>query len=241
LASQPSLSRFENSQDFAVFKRLNALLLEVAKQDLQQASEIVMDLDSTDDETHGKQQLSFFHGFYNQHMFHPLLVYANGKLIAVLLRPGNVHSGRGATALLRTLIRKIRSFTTSPITVRADAGFSLPRLYRMLEKEGIRYVIGLITNDKLRAYATRAMGRAQKLFVQKKVPIQLLGSTQHQAQSWSKSRRQGSWPSRFLRNLKNLRCTKTLLPVLDSSTQKQAQSSASQYLCFNWPISLQLL
>jgi hypothetical protein len=60
------------------------------------------DIDSTDDETHGDQQLSFFHGFYDHHMFHPLLVYdaLSGQLITVLLRPGRAHAAKGAISVL---------------------------------------------------------------------------------------------------------------------------------------------
>jgi hypothetical protein len=55
---------------------------------------VVLDIDSTDDETHGQQQLTFFHGFYDQHMYHPLLVFdgESGELVSCLLRPGNAHT-----------------------------------------------------------------------------------------------------------------------------------------------------
>ena len=32
---------------------------------------IVIDIDATDDSTHGQQQLSFFHGYYEEDMYHP--------------------------------------------------------------------------------------------------------------------------------------------------------------------------
>ncbi|MBW2140516.1 MAG: transposase, partial [Deltaproteobacteria bacterium] len=36
---------------------------------------LMLDLDATDDPTHGQQQLTFFHGFYGQYMYHPLLIF----------------------------------------------------------------------------------------------------------------------------------------------------------------------
>lgn len=189
LASQPTLSRFENGVMWKAINGFNALLFEVAWRDLQNAKEILLDIDSTDDETHGKQQLSFFHGYYDQHMFHPILVYANGRLIFVLLRPGNVHAGRGATSIVQKLIRRIRVLGKKRISVRADAGFALPRFYAMLEAEKVQYTIGLITNDRLRAYAEKALERSRRKYLRTGTIHQLFGSVFHRAQSWSKRRR----------------------------------------------------
>lgn len=58
---------------------------------------IVWDIDSTDDPTHGQQQLSGFHGYYDQHMYHPLVIFdgERGQLVSVVLRPGTAHAARG--------------------------------------------------------------------------------------------------------------------------------------------------
>ena len=54
-------------------------------------SKIILDLDSTDDHTHGQQEFSFYHGYYRNHMLHPLLIFdaATGDLVCAVLRPGN--------------------------------------------------------------------------------------------------------------------------------------------------------
>jgi hypothetical protein len=189
LASQPTLSRFENRQMWRVLCQLNELLLDVARPALSKAKRIVIDIDATDDETHGHQQLSFFHGFYDQHMFHPILIYANDRLVFALLRPGNVHAGRGATSIVRKLIGQIRAFSQAAIELRADAGFALPRFYDMLEAEGILYAIGLISNDRLRSYAERALERSKRKFSQTQQVVQVFGSVRHRAQSWKRTRR----------------------------------------------------
>jgi hypothetical protein len=189
LASQPTLSRFENAQGWRVLKGLNELLLKIALPELKHAKEIVLDFDSTDDETHGNQQLAFFHGYYDQHMYHPLLVFANQRLIFVLLRPGNCHAGRAVTPVGRKLIERLRAGTSAKLTVRADAGFALPRFYKMLEAQGVEYTIGLITNDVLRTYADAAMGEARTAYQVTQQPGQRFGSVMHQAGSWQKPRR----------------------------------------------------
>jgi len=99
LSSQPTLSRLENAVDACA---LRAVLREIEEQYVRsftQAPEVlVLDIDSTDDPTHGQQQLSFFHGYYDQHMYHPLLIFdgERGHLVSAVLRPGNAHAARGA-------------------------------------------------------------------------------------------------------------------------------------------------
>lgn len=98
---------------------------------------IVLDIDSTDDQTHGDQQLAFFHGFYDQHMFHPLLVFdaLSGQLITALLRPGRVHAAKGAITVLTRLIRAIRQRCPhASILVRGDSAFAMPKLLDRLEQ-----------------------------------------------------------------------------------------------------------
>ena len=102
LSSQPTLSRFENG---ITGRELNQLWRRFEQQyvdGLDPATPyVVLDIDGTDDPTHGDQQLSFFHGFYDQHMFHPVLVFDgdSGELITALLRPGKAHAARGAATI----------------------------------------------------------------------------------------------------------------------------------------------
>jgi hypothetical protein len=73
-------------------------------------SKILLDFDSTDDPTHGEQEGSYYHGYYEQHMYHPLLVFdgETGQLITVVLRAGNTHSSRGAVTILKRNISRLR-------------------------------------------------------------------------------------------------------------------------------------
>ena len=112
---------------------------------------IVLDIDSTDDPTHGQQQLSFFHGYYDQHMYHPLLIFdgESGQLVSAVLRPGNAHAARGAMGVLRRIIRRLKQrFPHVQIVVRGDSAFAVPRLLRMLEE--LERELG---RDRLRLWA----------------------------------------------------------------------------------------
>ena len=137
LSSQPTLSRFENAVSGRTLNLLRQRLEETYVAGLPADTQVVvLDIDSTDDETHGRQQLTFFHGFYDQHMYHPLLVFdgESGELVSALLRPGNAHAARSATSLLRGIIRRIKArFPQAQVVVRADAGYCLPRLLAIAE------------------------------------------------------------------------------------------------------------
>jgi hypothetical protein len=193
LASQPTLSRFENAPTAKQLRRLADRLFDLyLTTHARHRSVIVLDIDSTDDPTHGKQQLSMFHGFYDQHMYHPLLVFdgLSGFPLAAVLRPGNVHAAHRAVALLKRLIKKLKkAYPGTPILLRADAGFAVPAIYGLCEQQGICYTIGLITNQRLRSRTTQLLTTAQQQFQLTGEKQRLFTSFAHRADSWQRHRR----------------------------------------------------
>jgi hypothetical protein len=193
LASQPTLCRFENRVTRRDLRRLADRLFSLYLKTHPASREvIVIDIDSTDDPTHGHQQLSFFHGYYEEHMYHPLLVFdgMTGFPMACVLRPGNTHSSHRAVAVLKRIIKKLKKrYPGVPIVLRADAGFAVPALYRLCEKEAIHYVIGLITNDRLTKKGAKVLARAQKNFRETQDKQRLFGTFGYRADSWQRSRR----------------------------------------------------
>ena len=173
LSSQPTLSRLENAVDG---RALRAVLHEIEEQyvrSFQQApAVVVLDIDSTDDPPHGQQQLTFFHGYYDQHMDHPLLIFAGegGQLVSAVLRPGNAHAARGAMGVLRRIIGRLKQrFPQVQIVVRGASAFAAPRLLRMLEEldrelGGIAYVFGLAQNAVLLRHGAGALTEARARF-----------------------------------------------------------------------------
>jgi DDE family transposase len=197
LSSQPTLSRLENAVDL---RQLRALVCEIEEQyvrSLAAAPEvIVLDIDSTDDPTHGQQQLSFFHGYYDQHMDHPLLIFdgERGQLVSVVLRPGNVHAARGAMGVLRRVIYRLkRRFPQTQIVVRGDSAFAVPRLLRMLEElnrelGGVAYVVGLAQNAVLLRFGATALSEAHCRFRATKQTVQYFDAFAYAAESWPQTR-----------------------------------------------------
>src|SRR6202140_327277 len=162
LGSQPTLSRWENSPAPRDLLRLQDALLDwflkICGKQVRKRGEILLDVDSTDDPTHGQQQLSFFNGAYGQHRYHPMLIFERhtGCLLAARLRPGPASShARIVPLLLRLVPRLQREFPNGPIKLRADAGFAPPLLYEFCEFFGIQYAIGIGTNSRLQSEAQR--------------------------------------------------------------------------------------
>ena len=193
LASQPTLSRFENRATAKDLRRLSDCLIELyLKTHPGPRKVIVLDMDATDDPTHGQQQLSFFHGYYEEHMYHPLLVFdgRDGFPLAEVLRPGNTHASHGALAVLKRLIKKLKgAYPEALILFRADAGFAVPALYDYLEEQNISYVIGFITNSRVLAQAAPLLAQAQRQYQETGEKQRLFTSFNYQAESWDQSRR----------------------------------------------------
>jgi hypothetical protein len=193
LASQPTLSRFENRVTTKDLRRLSDWLLDLyLKTHPGPRKIIVLDMDATDDPTHGQQQLAFFHGYYEEHMYHPLLVFdgRTGFPLAAVLRPGNTHSSYRALAVLKRLIKKLKkAYPGALILFRADAGFAVPALYEYLEEQKIRYVIGFITNNRVLEKAAPLLEKAQRQYLETGEKQRLFTSFSYQAESWDLSRR----------------------------------------------------
>lgn len=199
LASQPTLSRLENAADRHTCHRLALALLAVYLRERERdgaPTHLVLDLDGTDDPTHGAQEGSAYHGYYGQHMDHPLLVYDGepGQLLAAILRPGTAHAGRGVLTLLRLLIPRRRArWPGGPIELRADSGFATPRLYTYCEAAGLGYTIGLATNPRLTALAAPQLAEAERQQAAqgegRRAPVRLVGEATYQADSWDRARR----------------------------------------------------
>jgi DDE family transposase len=197
LSSQPTLSRLENAVDVG---KLRALVCESEEQYVRSfvtaPDVIVLDIDSTDDPTHGQQQLTFLHGYYDQHMYHPLVIFdgERGQLVSVVLRPGNAHAARGARGVLRRIIERLKQrFPQTQIVVRADSAFAAPRILCMLEElnrelGGVAYVIGLAQNAVLLRCGAAALSEARRRFLAAKQTVQHFDAFPYAAESWPQVR-----------------------------------------------------
>lgn len=196
LASQPTLSRFEQ-RDAGELLRMSEELVDLWIDQLlargpKAWKKIVLEFDSTNDPTHGAQQLSMFHGYYDQNIYHPLLVFdAEGWPVAVVLRPGRASASHGAASVLLRIFEKIvdRLPPRAEITFRADAGFAIPELYDLCETMGIRYVIGQNTHPEYKLAVANTLAEANRQFESTGTKARLFTEFEYQANTWNRPRR----------------------------------------------------
>lgn len=196
LGSQPTLSRWENAPAGRELVHLTEALLQqfirVCGPQVRRRGEILLDLDSTDDPTHGQQQLSFFNGAYGQHMYHPLLIFERhtGCLLSARLRPGNASSHARILPMLARLVPRLQAaFPGVRIQLRADAGFALPLLYEFCEYFDIQYAIGIGVNPVFQQRAEPQQEHLALRYRRTQLPQRSFSSFRHRARSWPRQRR----------------------------------------------------
>ena len=143
LASQPTLSRFENAAGrgalYDMGCELVARVVERHRRRLGRVRRITIDLDPTDDPTHGAQQYSLFNGYYDNWCYLPLLAFLTFDrepeqyLCSAVLRHGKAVASEGGVALLARLLPLLRcAFPRARFPVRLDGGFASPALFDFL-------------------------------------------------------------------------------------------------------------
>lgn len=154
---------------------------------------IIIDLDPTDDPTHGQQVLSFYHGYYDQHQYFPLLLFdgESGFPLGAWLRPGKVHASCGAVGALEMIVEQLRAaWPGITIIVRGDSGLAVPEMYEYCEENGLLYAFGYASNAVLKRRTDWLLKTVEFAVQMWGEPIQkFLAIEDYQAESWSRPRR----------------------------------------------------
>src|SRR5271156_228194 len=194
LASQPTMSRWENAPDLRTLIRLTRAMVDLWCKSCRRAPKaITLDIDDTADTVHGHQQLSLFNAHYDERCFLPIHVYDadTGHCVLTILRPGKTPDGKEVSAHLRRLVRRIRQhWPDTVITIRGDGHYGRREAMEWCEKNGIRYVFGLSKNATLDAqvYAKADEVRTRRAIGNLDV-VRDYGETRYAAKSWSHPRR----------------------------------------------------
>jgi len=201
LASQPTLSRFENAVRPRHLYRMGEALAEVVierqrRRRRGRARRIALELDPTDDPTHGGQQLSFFNGHYDTWCYLPVAAFVRfddepeQHLVAAVLRPGNATASLGALGLLRRLIERLNNaFPKTPLLVRLDGGFATPEILDYLDVQAVEYVVAMAGNSVLKRHAEPLMKKARRRSQVTGETEHLYGECRYAARSWPHRRR----------------------------------------------------
>ncbi len=197
LASQPTLSRFENAVSIADLNRLRELFVTLFIQSFDASlggaapDRITLDLDAWDDQTHGQQQLTLFHGHYDHYQYYPLSITCaeNDQLVMIGLRHGTAAAFLGADDDLRYIVERVRAvWPDIEIHVRADAGFGVPLMLELCDELRLIYTFGYGMNPVLKRHTDELLQRLQKQFAETSKPQREFVQWEYQARSWSAPR-----------------------------------------------------
>jgi len=192
LASQPTLSRFENRIDIPSLWRLRDVLID---QFLASFADppvtLTFDLDAVDDETHGHQQLTLFHGYYEQYQYLPLVITCaqTDDLVMVSLRHGTAAAALGADDDLEYLLTRVRA--TWPgvrIRVRGDCGFGVPGMHALCDRADVMYTFGQSANAVLQRETEALLQEAVRRWDQTGEPQRLFTGFWYRAHTWARPR-----------------------------------------------------
>ena len=125
-------------------------------------SEIILDLDATDDPVHGEQEGRFFHGYYDCYCYLPLYVFCGRHLLDAKLRRASLDAADGAVEAVARIVAQIRRrWPKVRILVRADSGFARDELMTWCEANGVHFLFGLAKNDRLIAMIAGELAQAE--------------------------------------------------------------------------------
>lgn len=199
IASQPTISRFENDVDPRSLVKMSYALAEtvIARHRERIAPRLItIDMDPTDDPTYGQQQLSFFNAHYDNYCYLPMACFLqfdeepDQYLFAYVLRAGDAPSSFGAVALLSRTIKLLKKeFTQTRIRVRLDGGFATAEVFDFLDEAGVEYVVSMGKNSKLQEYAAALMEKVRWDSYYSGQTEKAYGECTYEARSWGRERR----------------------------------------------------
>ena len=190
-ASTSQMSRFETeilSRDANVqaLADLNGKWIMEANRH-SRTKDLILDMDSSESPTHGRQEGSAWNGHFACTCYHPLFCFnQHGDLERAMLRRGNVHSAANWRSVLEPVVARYRTAMMNRY-FRGDAAFAQPELYEYLEAEHFHYAIRLPGNDilhrEIEHLTTRPVGRPSFK------PQVFYHGFMYQAKSWNRPRR----------------------------------------------------
>jgi len=192
LASQPTLSRFENAITPKSLFRLQDVLLDQFVSSFEEPpTRLTFDIDTFDDPTHGDQQLTFFHAFYGQYQYQPRLITCaeNDQIVMVALLFGTASPALAIGDDLEYLVARLREvWPDLRIVIRADSGFATPSFYDPCERLQLEYMVGLKMNAVLKRNSDVLVEEAVRRFEETGQSQRLFDAYWYRAGSWPAQR-----------------------------------------------------
>jgi hypothetical protein len=197
LASGPTISRFEHAVTKREIYRLSmALILQFIFSYAKPPESLILDLDHSEDKTHGQQPLAFYNHHYGSYCYLPLVIFEgnSGALVAAVLRPGKRPTGAENAMIMKRVLQLIRKhFPDTKIVVRGDGHFSNPDMMKLIDTmPNTDFIFGVGGNSRLQKLAEPTKLRALSLWIdaqtQDIVPdaVREYGEFNYAADTWVK-------------------------------------------------------
>lgn len=154
-------------------------------------SEIIIDVDATDDRIHGNQEGKYFHGYYGDYCYLPLYIFCGSYLLQAKLRECNIDASKGTTEELMRIIPMIREkWPNVKIIVRGDAGFCRDEIMSWCEENNVDYIFGIAKNNRLLKKMYKKMKKARSKYYKTGKPSRCYKDFKYKPiRTWKKSRR----------------------------------------------------
>ena len=194
LASQPTMSRFENAVTKRELLRASLAIVDgFIKSYAAEPTIIILDADDTNSDAYGGQQGCLFNDYYNEYCFMPLHIYEglSGKLITTVLKPGRRSKNVDVFIIMAHLIKRLRRcWKKVKIVVRGDSHFCSHQLMDWCQGiDNVSFITGLAGNSVLKGLSASAVKTAKNQFKQTKQPVKLYHSFEYKAGSWQNAQR----------------------------------------------------
>jgi hypothetical protein len=195
LASQPTMSRFENAAgNKELYRIAEAFLDQFIRSYDQEPPVIILDADDTDSTTYGGQQLSVFNDYYGDYCLMPLHIYEghSGKLVTTILKPGSRSKSVNVFGVLRRIVQRLRSvWKHTTIIIRGDGHFCSHQLmdWCVRQNDNVHFLTGLTGNVTLNKLAATTIKTTQSHYQQNQKPVKRYHSFEYKAGSWTNFQR----------------------------------------------------
>ena len=193
LASQSTISRFENAPTKADAARLAKALVDQFTAHVTPAHRDIFDIDDTFDAAYGGQQMTFWNGHHYERGFAPMHVYhaGSGLPVATILRPAKTPNGREVRTVIKHLTKRIlNSWKKANIVWRGDSHYGRAEAIDWCDTNGVGYIFGFAGNSVLDAMAAEAADHLRFWHALSDAPkSRCYKALDYQAGSWSAPRR----------------------------------------------------
>lgn len=195
LGSQPTMTRLENHVSPRTLYRIGELFVDHFIKSYKKApKKIILDVDDTNANTFGAQQLTLFNEYYGEYCYMPLLVFEgiSGRMILPILRPGRRNKSLNVSKILIRIVKRLhKAWPNCVIELRGDSHFCSHEYmdWATTQDSRFQFITGLSTNNVLRKLIDKPLRRWRKQYEKDKKPSRHYYSFRYKARSWKYEQR----------------------------------------------------